>query len=426
MATVTGLTATRMEAIEAASIVDGEIDINGHLILTRFDTTTIDAGYALVAIPDNSIVTYIDIDDYPETDLPSSYPMGFSLTWVTATEATAGGWDFGGMDGTLLTVQALAASAYQMWTRSGASSVEYEYWMRQGTNSGGWSAWSKFYALNNLPSTQQIVWAGDTNLYRSAANTLKTDDALIVVGDVTAAKGRFGGGSGDAVFIGDDGKLVDVNIADAVGIQGQQNAANAVLVFGSAKDTNLYRNGVGQLKTDGIIVADNTLYVARQTIGADTATVTFSSIPSNLRDITLKVSARMASGGAVAMYLRINGASGASDYAWSYAQCNPGTGAYNSAHDDADGQAVCGVINDTTGRWSNATIQITGWDNPHSGDVAFTYVSHSYLAVGANFVTWGGGIYKTSAAYTSISLFLNGGISFKTGSDFLLTGTYPA
>lgn len=44
MATVTGLTAERMLAIEAASIVDGDVDINGHLILIKQDATTIDAG----------------------------------------------------------------------------------------------------------------------------------------------------------------------------------------------------------------------------------------------------------------------------------------------------------------------------------------------------------------------------------------------
>lgn len=43
MATVTGLTAERMLEIEGASVVSGEI-INDHLILTRFDETTIDAG----------------------------------------------------------------------------------------------------------------------------------------------------------------------------------------------------------------------------------------------------------------------------------------------------------------------------------------------------------------------------------------------
>lgn len=43
MATVTGLTAARMLEIEGESIVDGEV-IAGHLILTKHDGTTVDAG----------------------------------------------------------------------------------------------------------------------------------------------------------------------------------------------------------------------------------------------------------------------------------------------------------------------------------------------------------------------------------------------
>lgn len=54
MATVTGLTAARMLEIEAASVVSGTIDTSGHLILSTHDGTQIDAGYALVAVPDAS------------------------------------------------------------------------------------------------------------------------------------------------------------------------------------------------------------------------------------------------------------------------------------------------------------------------------------------------------------------------------------
>lgn len=43
MATITGLTAERMLEIENASVVSGRIE-NGHLILTKFDGTEIDAG----------------------------------------------------------------------------------------------------------------------------------------------------------------------------------------------------------------------------------------------------------------------------------------------------------------------------------------------------------------------------------------------
>jgi hypothetical protein len=44
MTTVLGLTASRMLAIEAASVVDGDVDTNGHLILTKHDQSQIDAG----------------------------------------------------------------------------------------------------------------------------------------------------------------------------------------------------------------------------------------------------------------------------------------------------------------------------------------------------------------------------------------------
>jgi hypothetical protein len=47
MAEVTGLTATRMLAIEAASVVSGTVDGTGHLILTTHDGTPIDAGFVL-------------------------------------------------------------------------------------------------------------------------------------------------------------------------------------------------------------------------------------------------------------------------------------------------------------------------------------------------------------------------------------------
>lgn len=44
MATITGFTAARMQAIEDECVVSGTVDVNGHLILTQHDTTTIDAG----------------------------------------------------------------------------------------------------------------------------------------------------------------------------------------------------------------------------------------------------------------------------------------------------------------------------------------------------------------------------------------------
>src|SRR5690606_34316618 len=38
----------------------------------------------------------------------------------------------------------------------------------------------------NIQGSNQIIFGGDTNLYRDAANVLKTDDSFIVGGDLTA------------------------------------------------------------------------------------------------------------------------------------------------------------------------------------------------------------------------------------------------
>lgn len=51
MATVDGMTAAAMTAIQNASVVSGTIDGTGHLILTTYDGSTIDAGAILGSVP---------------------------------------------------------------------------------------------------------------------------------------------------------------------------------------------------------------------------------------------------------------------------------------------------------------------------------------------------------------------------------------
>lgn len=115
---------------------------------------------------------------------------------------------------------------------------------------------------SGLALTGTLTIGGDANLYRGAANVLQTDDTFI------APIGKFGGTSGNAVYIGNDGILADVGIADTIGIIGQENSANGRLVFGSANDTNLYRY------TANVLATDDDLMVAGSTIlrGWDTGT----------------------------------------------------------------------------------------------------------------------------------------------------------
>jgi len=79
MATVTAFTAARMLAIENASIVDGEVVVDD-LILTRFDTTTINAGS--VRGPTGS-------PGVSSVELEAAFPIGMIIDYIEATPPSA-------------------------------------------------------------------------------------------------------------------------------------------------------------------------------------------------------------------------------------------------------------------------------------------------------------------------------------------------
>ena len=60
---------------------------------------------------------------------------------------------------------------------------------------------------------------------------------------------------GDNLYLGDDVMLGDVNVADTLRIAGQQNSANAYIIFGTGDSTALGRSGTGALTYGG-----NTIY----------------------------------------------------------------------------------------------------------------------------------------------------------------------
>lgn len=83
-----------------------------------------------------------------------------------------------------------------------------------------------------LAAGSVLTWATDTNLYRSAADTLKTDDSFVIGNDLTIT---------DDLDIGDDVTL----------------AAGSVMTW--ATDTNLYRSAADKLKTDDALDVAGTL-----------------------------------------------------------------------------------------------------------------------------------------------------------------------
>lgn len=118
-----------------------------------------------------------------------------------------------------------ASSAMKLQTTTASASTYISSY-----NSGGAAPPTS----NNFPAT-------------SSAEIKSNSGSWSLKGDGTAS---FGGTSGDAIKIGDDGILFDANIANTVGIKGQQSGVNGRLVFGSDADTNLYRGAANTLKTD--------------------------------------------------------------------------------------------------------------------------------------------------------------------------------
>lgn len=158
MATITGLTAERMREIEAASIVDGTINASGHLILTRYDGTQIDAGDALVAIPDESIVKILDPDGYDGSTPGESYPVGVSLLHVS--DAIGKGYPFGLFSGTIRSSNIAGDShIVQMFQAEHGGFQDPQVWVRAYQVGWGWSSWEKLALNKDVTATNTRVTA---------------------------------------------------------------------------------------------------------------------------------------------------------------------------------------------------------------------------------------------------------------------------
>lgn len=119
-----------------------------------------------------------------------------------------------------------------------------------------------------------LTIGGDTNLYRSAANALKTDGTFQVGNAKTVGSSNTVGtlygftvdGANNMILGSTDGPNVQslvlrgaasINFQVGTGGQHLNISSGGVLLFGSAFDTNLYRVFAGGLKTDGHFVVAN-------------------------------------------------------------------------------------------------------------------------------------------------------------------------
>lgn len=112
--------------------------------------------------------------------------------------------------------------------------------------------------LSNTGADTGLTVGGDTNLYRSAPDNLKTDDTITIGG--TSNQLNFSGNG--AVIV--QNQAADGNASFVTGRAGEANGKFSIWAAGqvnwgpgggSDMDTNLYRSSAGVLKTDDLLVA---------------------------------------------------------------------------------------------------------------------------------------------------------------------------
>ena len=155
MAQVTGLTAARMQQIEASSVVDGSVDQDGNLILKRHDLSTFNAGNVIGPKGPKGNDASTVIAEQASTVAPTEYPTGITSFQVGAP---ATGWPT-----SYIIVTTNKINENRIWQTVHAKTSE-GFWYRSG-NGATWGAFKRL-ALQDDVTTLQTRATNLENLVR--------------------------------------------------------------------------------------------------------------------------------------------------------------------------------------------------------------------------------------------------------------------
>jgi len=186
----------------------------------------------------------------------------------------------------------------------------------------------------------------------------------------------------------------------------------------------LWRRDIDSIKVyDGAAFREfNATYRARQTLGGTASLITFSSIPSNLRRLSVYWTSRGNDAAALQnLLMRINNDSG-TNYSVEYHQGAGGAAQASFLGNQTSafiGASACAGA--TANLFAGGVVDIVGWDSPHSAFLTWTTCSGTITSGGI--ATNTGGVFAPAGPYTRLDFLLAAG-SFVSGTDFQLEGTY--
>jgi hypothetical protein len=164
--------------------------------------------------------------------------------------------------------------------------------------------------------------------------------------------------------------------------------------------------------------------IATNTLGSDTATVTFSSIPQTYTDLRLVVSSRVTGSNnspGIDALVYYNSDQG-SNYSYTQLYGNGSSLGSNRASNIAF--SYLGVSsNATSNEWPMFTADIMNYSNSTTFKTAISRVDSP--ATGGNTFTRGT-VWRSTANISSITLYAEASLSFKAGSTFTLYGIAAA
>ena len=157
--------------------------------------------------------------------------------------------------------------------------------------------------------------------------------------------------------------------------------------------------------------------IATTTLSTGTSTVTFSSIPQSYTDLVLVYKARMATGGAVNTYMRLNGNTGNN---YNFAGTYYTLGVAQGSHTSSAANAAC--LDNVDSSWTTIThIDFNNYTsaNMRKGWLVFSGAPNSQVDM-----KWGS--FDSNSAITQIQIYNPSSVNFAVGSTFTLYGILAA
>ena len=163
-------------------------------------------------------------------------------------------------------------------------------------------------------------------------------------------------------------------------------------------------------------------YESIATYSGGSTSVTLSSIPSTYKHLQLRVFAKDSNGGGTGnvMQIRLNSDTG-SNYAYHDIEAN---GSSVSAYGISTQTIIYGSVIASNGSGASVygTQIIDLLDYANTNKTKTLRIMGAYDNNGSGEIRYGSGLWNSTSAVTSITLTLNGGDTFSSGSQFSLYG----